>query len=189
MYVSRLFEIARLAGLSQQDVIKDLGLRSHVPTVLWAGGKRPMPDKHLKPLIALLERTCARKAAALPADQAQAFDAQVTQLLADWVEEVRERRGSGQRAAIRATLQRLSVICMGKDARTFDEDLMKEAHRQELYHAVNTIKQCIETLDRVLPTEEAEVEQLAKQFKAPHKDTPRLRATLMGLDPGNTNAP
>jgi hypothetical protein len=200
MHVSKLFDIAKLAGLTQQDIIKHLGLNSHVPTVLWAGGKRPMPDKHLQPLRELLERACAEKAATLPPEQAQAFDAQVTQLLCAWVEEVRDRRGGDPRAAIRATLQRLCVIYMGKDTRTFDEDLLKDAHRQELYNAVIEIKQALETLDRVLPTEEAEAERIAKQFKAPLKDTllkdtSRLRAAFLGLnptdpiDPTNTNAP
>jgi hypothetical protein len=195
MHVSKLFDIARLAGLTQQDIIRHLGLKNHVATVLWAGGKKPMPDKHLQPLRELLERTCAAKAATLPPAQAEAFNAQVERLLTAWVQEVRDRRGGDPCAAIRTSLQRLCVLYMGRDTRTFDEDLLKDNHRQELYNAVIEMKQALETLDRVLPTEEAEAERIAQQFKAPLRDTPRLRAALMALDPTdpidptNTNAP
>jgi hypothetical protein len=165
MYVSRLFELAKLAGLTQQEILKHLGRNSHVPTVLWAAGKRPMPDKHLEPLMELLERTCAAKAAALSVEQARAFTAQVDQLLDAWIEEVRERRGADPRESFRATLGRLSAIAMSKDARSIDQDLMKDAPRQEIYAAVMAMKHALETLDRVLPTEEAKAERLANQFK------------------------
>jgi hypothetical protein len=43
---------------------------------------------------------------------------------------------------------------------------MKDAPRREIYAAVMAMKHALETLDRVLPTEEAEAERLANQFKA-----------------------
>lgn len=177
MYVSKLFAIAKLAGLSQQDILRHLGLNSHVPTTLWASGKRPMPDKHLQALRALLERACDEHAARLPAEQAQAFDTQVACLLKDWVVEVSERRGTGPSAALYEEMQRLIALYDGMDARTFTTQLAKDSHRQRLYDMAIALKQQIETLDRVLPVETAEAERFIVDFRQRGN---QLRAAFLG---------
>jgi|RhiMetdeSRZDD1v2_1073273.scaffolds.fasta_scaffold914164_1 hypothetical protein len=189
MYVSKLFDIAKLAGLSQQDIIKHLGLNSHVPTVLWAGGKRPMPHKYLEPLRELLECKCAEKAAALPAQEAQAFNAEIERLLNEWVLEVRESRDTGPSTALYGEIQHLIALYEGMDLRTFKAQLAKTVHRQQLYDSIVALKQDFETFDLVFPVENAKAEEFVAEFKAP-----KLRAAFVGLDPAdpidprNTNA-
>jgi hypothetical protein len=172
MYVSKLFAIAKLVGLRQQDIIRHLGLASHVPTTLWAQGKRSMPDKHLSALRALLERACDEHATHLPPEQAQAFDAQVTQLLCDWVVEVDEARNTGPSAALYKNVQRLILLYDGMDSRSFMTQLAKDEHRQPLYDIAIALKQDLETLDRVCPVEIAKAEQFVEEFRP---GTPRLR--------------
>jgi hypothetical protein len=150
-----------------------------------------MPHKHLDPLRELLEHTCAAKAAQLPTEQAQAFNAEIERLLAEWIVEVQESRDTGPSTALYEGIQRLSARYSDMDLRTFKAQLAKTAHRQQLYDVIVALKQDFETYDLIFPVESAKAEAFVAEFG---KVAPKLRAAFLGTDPadpgdpGNTNA-